>query len=395
MHNEKEILIESNIRLLEQGITLQEYADKDDLIKIDGETSRYNEYGFFVIYNRTKNIYLLDGGDSPTGFSISTTISQFFFTDAGRGNPYMHQHYKEGDDMILKFHSYNPNAYSSMSEFKEELTKKYNEIGISYFDYLVMMKEKSDNSAQQMHNNQYYDRESKIKEKKTLTIKLLQLEHKSKFWYEVLNFIAGVFLKPIPLFVILLFNDRNLFWGKNIIQKTITFIGNVLGAYFAAVMFYLIFLAVVQIFKLLFCKYKKLITRIRIFDIIIKIGAKKIYTREDIGLYREHINNKIELKNKINSGKEQATERYYEKKQEELEYKQQELEREERDYEYNTYNAERKFKKAKEGDALFQSAESIKKEGIKYATKAAWNAQNAERAKKDIEELERKLNKRK
>ena len=40
-------------------------------------------------------------------FTMSVTIPQFFLTDAGRGNPYMHQHYQDGDDMILKFHCYN------------------------------------------------------------------------------------------------------------------------------------------------------------------------------------------------------------------------------------------------------------------------------------------------
>jgi hypothetical protein len=62
--------------------------------------------------------------------------------------------------------------------------------------------------------------------------------------------------------------------------------------------------------------------RIRIFDIIIKHGAKKFYSNEDIELYREHENNTIGRKNKINSGKERATEHYYQKKEEELKYRQ-------------------------------------------------------------------------
>lgn len=283
-----------------------------------------------------------------------------------------------------------------MDEFKEALRKKYDESGVTYVEYLMQMKGQPNATSRQSHNtNQYYNGGNNDTKKKSLATKLLRLEHKSKFWYEVLNFIVGVLIKPIPLFIIFLFNSRDLFWGENLIQKGMMFVAGVIGSYLAAIMFYLMFLAAVQLFKLFFCKYKKLTIRIRIFDIIIKHGAKKLYSNEDIELYREHENNTLGRKNKINSGKERAAERYYEKKEEELKYRQQELEREERDYEYNAYNAERKFKKAKEGDGLFQSADSMRKEGKEYADKAAWNAQNAERAKRDIEELERKLNRRK
>ena len=55
----------------------------------------------------------------------------------------MHQHYKDGDDIILKFHRYNPEEYSSMNEFKEALRKQYNESGVTYFDYLMQMKGQS------------------------------------------------------------------------------------------------------------------------------------------------------------------------------------------------------------------------------------------------------------
>jgi hypothetical protein len=396
MNNDKIALIESNIRLLEKGISLQEYAEKAEMIKIDGKTDVYNKYGFFVIYNRTKNVYLLDGGNSPAGFTMSVTIPQFFLTDAGRGNPYMHQHYQDGDDMILKFHCYNPEEYASMDEFREALVTEYNKTGITYFDYLMKNKGQVNNMNQQgQSRNQYYNGGSNNTEKKILAAKLLRLEHKSKFWYEVLNFIVGVLVKPIPLFVILLLNSRDLFWGENLIQKGMMFIGGVLGSYFASIMFYLMFLAAVQIFKLFFCKYKKLTIRIRIFDIIIKHGAKKFYSNEDIELYREHENNTIGRKNKINSGKKRATEHYYQKKEEELKYRQQELEREERDYEYNSYNAERKLKKAKENEKYGISGEKARKEGKEYADKAAWDAQNIERIKREKEELERKLGKRK
>ena len=46
MNNDKIALIESNIRLLEKGISLQEYAEKAEMIKIDGKTDVYNKYGW-------------------------------------------------------------------------------------------------------------------------------------------------------------------------------------------------------------------------------------------------------------------------------------------------------------------------------------------------------------
>lgn len=54
MNNEKIELIESNIRLLEKGITLQEYVEKSEMIKIDGKTDVYNKYSFCCIQQNQK-----------------------------------------------------------------------------------------------------------------------------------------------------------------------------------------------------------------------------------------------------------------------------------------------------------------------------------------------------
>lgn len=276
-----------------------------------------------------------------------------------------------------------------------KINPKLNDNKVIFEEILEPFIVKDDESQQEHSNNQNCCNDSDDIESKSLAGKLLRLEHKSKFWYEVLNFIVGVLVKPFPLFVLLLFNSRDLFWGENLIQKIMMFVGGVIGSYFSAVMLYLLFLAALQLFRLFFCKYKKLIIRIRVFDIVIKLGSKKLYMAEDIELYHEHENYIATRNHKINGEKEKSTDRYYKKKQEELKYKQEELEREERAYEYNAYNAERKFKKAKEGDTLIQSEDSLRKEGQKYAEKAVWNAQNAERTKRDIEELERKLIKKK
>lgn len=72
--------IEENIALLEQGITLQQFEEMQDQLMIDGSMDVYNEYGMYVVHNKTQNVYLVDGGNSPSAFSMSTSIPQFFLT---------------------------------------------------------------------------------------------------------------------------------------------------------------------------------------------------------------------------------------------------------------------------------------------------------------------------
>lgn len=141
-------LIGRNIRLLEAGLPLNKYKNLEDQLKINGNTTVYNSYGFYVIHNRTKNIYLLDGGNNVGGFSLSTTINMFFLTNEGRGNPFMHQHFIEGDDIILKFHRYDPSIHSSFSDLKQQLQSQYEETAITYFDYLFNSKKQTSTNSQ-------------------------------------------------------------------------------------------------------------------------------------------------------------------------------------------------------------------------------------------------------
>ena len=130
-------LIEENISLLEKGISLKRFAEIEEQLKIDGKTDVYNQYGFYVIYNKTKGVYTIDGGNLGTGFPMSTRINQFFLTNNGRGNPYMHQHYKAGDEMILKFYRYRPEKHGSMVNLENEIRKEYERIADTYVDYML------------------------------------------------------------------------------------------------------------------------------------------------------------------------------------------------------------------------------------------------------------------
>lgn len=47
------VSIEENIRILEQGITLQQFLGMQEQLAIDGSMDAYNEYGMYVVHNKT------------------------------------------------------------------------------------------------------------------------------------------------------------------------------------------------------------------------------------------------------------------------------------------------------------------------------------------------------
>ena len=80
MNNEK---LNENIGILEKGITLQQFSEMQGQLEIDGSMDEYNEYGMYVVHNKTQNVYLIDGGNSPSAFPMSTSIPQFFLSHNG------------------------------------------------------------------------------------------------------------------------------------------------------------------------------------------------------------------------------------------------------------------------------------------------------------------------
>lgn len=300
-------LLEQNIRLLEKGITLNEYLENEMQLNIKGDTKIYNEYGYFVIYNKSKKRYLLDGGNNTSGYTMSTTISNYFLSDNSYGNSYMHKDYENGDVIVLTFWRYDSSKYASMDKFKEYIETYYDSIGESYYDYVMRLHNEDYNKHKRPKDyNAYYSGEEPKeisdellngirKKKKFLAERLLRLEHKSKFIYNLLNTILDLIIKPIPIFVLISFTfASNIFVGSNIIERIIYGgIGIVLSGVMA-IAFYVILLLIIQILKLFFCVYKPLVIHFRIFDIIIKLSSKKILKSNDediIELLYEH--NKI------------------------------------------------------------------------------------------------------
>ena len=103
--------------------------------------------------------------------------------------------------------------------------------------------------------------------------------------------------------------NRDLFWGENVIQKAMMFITGVIASFLGGILCYFLILFVVQLFKLFFCTYKKVNIHFRIFDIIIKLGQKKLFTSEDMDYLDEHEYNIRVRKNKIYDRKERAYQR--------------------------------------------------------------------------------------
>ena len=103
--------------------------------------------------------------------------------------------------------------------------------------------------------------------------------------------------------------NRDLFWGENVIQKAMMFITGVIASFLGGILCYFLILFVVQLFKLFFCTYKKVNIHFHIFDIIIKLGQKKLFTSEDMDYLDEHEYNIRVRKNKIYDRKERAYQR--------------------------------------------------------------------------------------
>ena len=187
--------------------------------------------------------------------------------------------------------------------------------------------------------------------------------------------------------------NRDLFWGENVIQKAMMFITGVIASFLGGILCYFLILFVIQLFKLFFCTYKKVNIHFRIFDIIIKLGQKKLFTSEDMDYLDEHEYNIQVRKNKIYDGKEGAYQRQQQRDEDELKYRKERFEREKRDAEYYRDRAGAGYEDARRGDGLFTTAVEKRKNAGKDLDTANWHAQQASYEEQRIADLERKLGK--
>ena len=405
MDSAKNSLIEQNIRMLEKGITLKEYLEKEDQIKIDGDTKIYNKYGYYVIYNKTKNIYLVDGGNS--GFSMSTTISTSFITNSSCGNPYMNKHYMEGDEFVLLFWRFYGYKYKSMEHMKECIEKYYDAIAETYYDYIMRIyDEKYTKKDRPKDYNSYYNGKSQRKLNNSIAAFLLRLENKSKFLYNLLNAIVDILVKSIP-FLIFTFNygSRGLFNRDNPILNVVVFVLAVFSSYVIAIVYYLLFLVIIQIIKLFVCTYKPLVIHFRILDIVIDLTSKKIRNSASKGLndlLYEHDCIISAREEKRENGKSRA---YEKKKKRDIK----KAEAAQRNYEFSREQYEKEKEKAqddrrpaqytyqiiKNGGAIFYTDEELRESAERDLRCAESHEQQSMIYEKQMRAYEKKAKKKK
>lgn len=266
--------IEKNLQMLERGISLQEYVDRKDEVLI--KSYDYKDHGIFAIYNTTKNIYLLNRYYESPYYSIDYVISDFILTDSAGGNPYMHQHYMEGDEFILRYHRFDRNRYDSLAELERDVTLEYDKYSESYYDYLFRMKDLPRQYYDGREDyNKYYS--GRLPKRNTVfALKLLYMEQKSALKYEALNAIVDILIKSILFFILFLPENTYMLWGETVGQKCYAMALYVIGNYLAAIKFYLIFCGFAEVMRLLLTGHRIAGFRIRIFDIIVKWGMERI-----------------------------------------------------------------------------------------------------------------------
>ncbi len=370
---------EDNIKILEQGITLQQYAEMEEELEPDV----YHQYGFYVIHNKTKNLYLLDGGEQ--GFTMRQAIHVCFFRENGRGSKYMHQNYADGDEMILKYYRFDPQKYHDMNEMRATLTKYYDSFAESYRDY---------------DNRMYKERRKNLNGTKraqvrneSLPAKLLRLEHNHKIIYGLLNALFDVLIKALPIFAYLLYKGGYIFgWGP-IIPKALGPVQYITATYLLSILGYIALLLFVAIFKMLFGIYPLVNIHIRIFNIIIRLGQNKLYTDEDYKFMSEHEGIIEARENNIRIAKDKAYQikRKFDEKDLNSMKKDLKYRKEAADSYYE--HAMDHYEDARRGDSFFFTAEEKKEMGDSALKTAEFHEWQADYDKKRIAKLERKLRK--
>ena len=174
---------------------------------------------------------------------------------------------------------------------------------------------------------------------------LLKLEMNKPKLYAFLNALADILVKPIPIFIWMLYENSYQFGtGENVIQNVIIGIMNVIGAFLASIMAYGMILLVIQIIKLFVCTYKPLVIHIRIFDIVIKLYSHSIRNGKD-----------MELKNYLNQHEMIVKDRKEKRGQKVSDAKTRKRQRDMEDLEY----ARKNFAESKDrADRYIRSAEA-------------------------------------
>lgn len=243
--NKNEQLIQ-NIKLLEQGISLNEYLKRKEEIKIKrGDLGI--EYGVVVLLDETRKLCRLGFYEQDVETYILDRNSKIY------------RHYQK-DDIILKFHK-----CDNEEEFQNILkyySSKYQDLNSYHFDREKIY-------WKNMHRQKC--QKSTSRKLRSIGVPLLQLKSKSSFLYELLNAIADLLVKPIPIFICLMISNRGqIFVGLNVIQKLLFGGVFITAMYVGSVLIYLFLFIVIRIVMLI-CFRERLEVKFKIFDTIIDL----------------------------------------------------------------------------------------------------------------------------
>ena len=266
-----DVLLKKNIELLEQGITLQEYLQKEKDIEINGSTEIYNYFGIYVIYDKTKKSYYIKGGIiCDNGMCCDLEAMGLFIHRVLSGS--IGERERQcflKDVIVLKYYRLNRKKYPSVEEYNARKHNKYR-----YEEY--------ENDFKVLYDeiNRYYWAEIQkgnwIKRKIVIVANsLLRLQRKSTILYELLNAVVDVIIKPLPIFIWLLVeNKSNIFVGENIIQKLLSGMFVITGCFFGSIGIYLMLLVVFVLVKLIIFREKPKMG-LKIFDWIISMSDNR------------------------------------------------------------------------------------------------------------------------
>lgn len=113
-------------------MSLEKFFEIEDSIKVRGTTEWYREFGFFLIYNRTKSIYLIC---DPWEYNVSFILHKAIVRGENYKNPYPHKHYEEGDSFTVRFIPFEGNNEAEWERKRKEIVDWEKLIGKSYQSY--------------------------------------------------------------------------------------------------------------------------------------------------------------------------------------------------------------------------------------------------------------------
>lgn len=219
------MLLRKNVDLLESGITIQEYLQKEKDIEINGSTEIYDGFGIYVIYDQNQKFYIVSGGFcTDSRGSIGDFIHEVLNYNK---KEYLHHRFLK-NVVILKYYRLNQKEYPSIEADNKRYTyEEWQEIEGEHIKFYDVIDRHYKSLGFQSYSGGHINWKLE-----TVANSLLRLQRKSTILYELLNAVVDVIVKPLPVFIWLLVeNKSNIFVGENIIQKLLSGMFGITGCF--------------------------------------------------------------------------------------------------------------------------------------------------------------------